>query len=144
MANVHASLSPKSNAILLAAWTAGAVAVSLIAPLVPWLLLALGTVFGAILGLMQRQALRESRAVLIATQTAMDVRRALTGSRPGRAYLYALWGSALLILTVAFALPHGGRYYGGLAGYFALAAIRELITLRETFVLQTLAVEPTT
>jgi hypothetical protein len=141
---VHASLSPKSNAILLAAWTAGAVAVSLIAPAVPWLLLALGAVLGAVVGMMQRQALRESRAGLIASQSAMDVRRALAASGSGRTYLYALWGSALLLVAAAYAIPQGGKYFGGFAGYFALAAIRELVTLRETLLLQTLAGEPTT
>ena len=138
---MHASLSPRAGATLLAAWTVGAVVVSMIAPAVPSLLLALGAVLGAALGMMQRRALRESRAALIASQSAMDVRRALATSGMGRAYLYALWSSVLLVLAAAYVLPNGGKHFGALAGYCALAALRELTTLRETFVLQALAVE---
>jgi hypothetical protein len=141
---VHASFSPKPNVILLAAWAAGIIAVSLIAPAIPSALLALGAVLGAALGMLQRRALRESRAALIVSQSAMDVRRALAATGSGRAYLYALWGSVLLVLAAAYALPTGGTGFGAIAGYCALAAVRELITLRETFVLQALAVEPAT
>jgi hypothetical protein len=90
---------------------------------------------------MQRQAIHQSRDALVASQTAMDVRRALAGTRAGRAYLYALWGSFLLLLAVAHTLPGGGKHFGIFAGYFALAATRELITLRETFTLDALAAE---
>lgn len=138
---MHASLSPKPNVILLAAWTAGTVAVSLCAPTIPSVLLALGAALGIVLGMLQRLALRESRAALIASRSAMDVRRALAATGSGRAYLYALWGSVLLVLAAAYALPTGGTYFGAIAGYCALATVRELITLRETFVLQALAVE---
>jgi hypothetical protein len=138
---VHASLSPKSTFTLLAAWAAGAVVVSIIAPAVPSQLLALGAALGAVLGTMQLRALRESRVALIASRSAMDVRRALAATGSGRAYLYALWGAVVLILAAAYTLPNGGRHLGALAGYLALAAVRELITLRETFVLQALAIE---
>jgi hypothetical protein len=141
---VHASLSPKSNFILLAAWTVAAVAVSLFAPEIPSVPLALGAVLGVALGILQRRALRDSRVALIASQSAMDVRRALAATGSGRAYLYALWGSVLLVLAAAYALPTGGTHFGAVAGYCALAAMRELITLRETFVLQALAVERAT
>jgi len=138
---VHASLSPKANVTLLAAWTGGAVAVSLFAPAVPSILLALGTVFGVALGMLQRRALREARSALIASQSAMDVRRALAATGSGRAYLYALWGSVLFDLIAAYALPSGGTHFGAIAGYCALAAVRELITLRESIVLRAFAVE---
>jgi hypothetical protein len=139
---VHASLSPKPNIVLLVVWTAGAVAVSLFAPVLPLILLAMGAIFGATLGLMQRRALRESRIALIASQSAMDVRRALAGTGAGRAYLYGLWGAVFLIFVAAYTLPAGGKHFGSFAGYFALAAVRELITLRETFILHTLAADP--
>jgi hypothetical protein len=44
---VHATLSPRLNLFLLAAWIIGAVAALLIAPVAPWMLLALGGVLGA-------------------------------------------------------------------------------------------------
>jgi hypothetical protein len=141
---VHASLLPRTNVILLSAWIAGAVVVSLHASVVPLATLALGAVLGAALGLLQRRALRESRVALIASQSAMDVRRALASTGSGRTYLYALWGSVLLVLVAAYALPTGGSHFGAVAGYCALAGMRELITLRESFVLQALAVERTT
>ena len=135
---MHASLSPKSNAGLLAAWTLGAASVSFIAPAIPCLVLALGATLGAVLGIMQCQAMRESRVALIASQSAMDVRRALTANGSGRAYLYAFWGSVSLTVVAAYTLADGGKHFGAFAGYFALAAVRELITLRETFVLRAL------
>jgi len=138
---MHASLSPRASAILLGVWTAGAVAVSLIAPAVPWTLLAVGIILGVGLGVLQLRALRESRAALIASQTASEVRRALAATGAGRAYLYALWGSVLPIIAVAYALSTGGKYFGALAGYCALAAVREVVSLREAVVLQALAVE---
>ena len=141
---MHASLSPKPNVLLLAVWTAGAVAVSFFAPVVPMELLALGAVVGASLGMMQRRALREARIALIASQSAMDVRRALAATGAGRKYLYALWGAVLLVVAAAYALPSGGTHFGAIAGYCTIAAVRELITLRETFVLQALSVERTT
>jgi hypothetical protein len=141
---VHASLSPKPNVILLAACTAVAVAVSLFAPMVPSAPLALGAVLGVVLGMLQWRALRESRVALIASRSAMDVRRALAATGSGRAYLYAFWGSVLLVLGAAYALPTGGTHFGAVAGYCALVSVRELITLRETFVLQALAVERAT
>jgi hypothetical protein len=139
---VHASLSPKHNAFLLAAWTVGTVTVALVAPAIPAALLALGVVLGAVLGMLQLRALREARIALIASQSAMDVRRALAATGSGRTYLFALWGSVFLIVVAAYVLPSGGKYLGAIAGYCALAAARELTTLRETFVLQALAVGP--
>lgn len=141
---MHASLSPKPNVLLLAAWTAGAVAVSLFAPVVPSVLLVLGAVVGAALGMLQRRALREARVALIASQSAMDVRRALAATGSGRTYLYALWGAVLLVVAAAYTLPTGGTHFGAIAGYCTLAAVREVITLRETFVLQALSAERTT
>jgi hypothetical protein len=141
---VHASLSPKPNVVLLAAWIAGAVAASLFAPAVPLVFLALGAVFGAALGLLQRRALRQSRVALIASQSAMDVRRALAATGSGRAYLYSLWASVPFVFAAAYSIPTGGAHFRAIAGYCALAAVREIITLRETFVLQALAAERAT
>jgi hypothetical protein len=141
--DMHASLAPIPNIIMVAAWIAGIVAVSFIAPQVPLALLAFGVLFGAALGILQRRAIRASRVALIASQSAMDVRRALAATGSGRAYLYALWGSVLMIVAAAYALPAGGDHFGAIAGYLALASVRELITLREAFVLEALAVGPT-
>ena len=104
--------------------------------------LALGAVLGAALGMLQHRALREASVALIASKSAMDVRRALAATVSGRAYLYALWGSVFLVVAAAYALPPGGTHFGAIAGYCALATVRELITLRETFALQALAAEP--
>jgi hypothetical protein len=138
---VHTSLLPKSNLVLLAVWAATVVIVSLVAPTTPWLLLGLGGFFGLCSRLLQIRALRESKSALITTQTAMDVRRALSSSRYGRLYLYALWGAVVLLLFAAYYLQTGGAHFGALAGYAAFAALRELLTLRSIYELQALAAE---
>ena len=62
-------------------------------------------------------------SALIASKSAMDVRRALAATVSGRAYLYALWGSVFLVVAAAYALPPGGTRFGAIAGHCALATV---------------------
>jgi hypothetical protein len=64
--------------------------VTLFAPTIPWLLLGVGALLGVLAGLIQLRALRESMSSLLAAKSAVGVRRALSGSRYGRMYLYFL------------------------------------------------------
>jgi hypothetical protein len=88
----------------------------LFASTIPWLLLGVGALLGVSAGLIQLRALRESMSSLLAAESAMGVRRALSGSRYGRMYLYGLWGSTISMLVLAFAVNQGGGLLGWVAG----------------------------
>ena len=130
---MHITLQPKTNVRLLIIWSAVAVVVALIASPVPWLFGGVGIALGLCAGIIQLGALRESSASLLATQTAMDVRRVLSSSRCGRLYLYVFWFSMFVLFVLAFYLLRGRAVIGLLAGYSAFAFTRELLTLRGTF-----------
>ena len=138
---MHKSLSPETNARLLAIWAVVVLAVVFIASPIPWLFLGLGTVFGAIAGTIQLRALRETAASLLTTQTLMEVRRVFRSSRSGRLYLHVFWACMVVLFVLAFALLHGRAYVGLLAGQAALAFTRELLTQRGTVELQTLSIQ---
>ncbi len=138
---MHTSLQPKTNAKLLAIWGVVAVAVAVVASPTPWPFLGSGLVLGACAGIIQLRALRESAAALVATQTAMEVRRVLSSSRSGRLYLYVFWFSVVALFALAFYFLRGRAFVGLLAGYSAFAFMRELLTLRGTFELHRLSLE---
>ena len=127
---MHTSLQPKTNAKLLMIWGVVAFGVAIVASPTPWLFLGVGLVLGVCAGIIQLRALRESAAALVATQTAMEVRRVLSSSRCGRLYLYAFWFSMVVLFALAFSLLGGRAFVGLLAGYSAFAFMRELLTLR--------------
>ena len=132
---MHTSLQPKTNAKLLVIWGVVALIVAVVATPTPWLFIGGGLVLGAWAGIIQLRALRESAAALVATQTAMEVRRVLSSSRSGRLYLYAFWFSMVLLFALAFYFLRGRAVVGLLAGYSAFAFMRELLTLRGTLAL---------
>jgi uncharacterized membrane protein len=138
---MHLSLQPKTNARLLILWGLVAVVVALAVSPTPWLFLGVGGGLGLCAGIIQLRALRESSASLLAAQTAMDVRRALSSSRSGRRYLYAFWGSMAVLVVLAFCCLRGRAGVGLLAGYPAFACAREFLTLRGTFELRRLSAE---
>ena len=138
---MHASLQPKTNAKLLVIWGVVALAVALVASPTPWPFLGGGLVLGACTGVIQLRALRESAAALVATETAMEVRRILSSSRYGRLYLYAFWFSMVMLFALAFYFLRGRAFVGLLAGYSAFAFMRELLTLRGTSELHRLSQE---
>jgi len=102
----------------------------------PWILLGVGALLGAIAGLIQLRALRESANSLVAAASAMDVRRALTSTRAGRMYVYVFWSSTVLLLVLALVARGGGGLLGWIAGACAFKALREAITLPATFELE--------
>jgi uncharacterized membrane protein len=136
---MHTSLQPKTNMKLLVVWGVFAVVVAFVASPTPWFFLGVGVALGFCAGIIQLRALRESSASLLTTQTAMEVRRALSSSRSGRLYLYAFWGSMAVLSVLAFYLLRGRAFVGLLAGYSAFAFTRELLALRGTFELHRLS-----
>ena len=138
---MHTTLQPKTNIKLLAIWGTITVVVVMVAFPVPWSMLVVGAALGACAGVIQLRSLRDSATLLLRAQTAMDVRRALSSSRTGRIYLYAFWGSMLILFAAAVYLLRDRAFVGLIASYSAFAFMRELVTLRGAYELHKISME---
>ena len=131
--HMHASLRPKHNLGLIALWAVAAAAFAYTTIPRPWTLMGIGAVLGAIAGTVQAAAARASTDTLLSTQTAMDVRRVLRMSAPGRLYLQILWLSVAAMLAVAYWMDASQVLILWMAGYAAFGMARELMTVPCTF-----------
>lgn len=142
MAKLHSSLSPANNILLILALGA---AVSLFLfvfrPHAPWALAVAGGIFGAIAGIMQHLGLKQCRDVLLSASSFIEVRSALNGTAWGRRFIRWLYFSKLALIAIALILvrqPLLAVVFAYFAGYCSLMFVREIITLRDTFLLQRL------
>src|SRR5580658_10415979 len=89
---MHATLAPKTNIRLIAILLVAAVAIGVLfaRPLL-WMSFALGAVIGAIIGVLQLLAIRKSDKLLLDATSAIAIRRALTTSGWGKAYVVLFW-----------------------------------------------------
>jgi hypothetical protein len=138
---MHASLRPRTNIWLLAVWGGIAAAVIAVAHPVPWPFIAAGRATGFLLGVLQLKVLRASFRPLLASQTSMDVRRALGSSRLGRLYLWLFWGAGVALLSVAAHVFRERAFIAFVGAYATFAFVRELVSLPATFELQRLSAE---
>ena len=135
---MHFTLTPRFNRLLLLGYCA--VLVVVIALIRTRFLPTFGAaiLLGASLGYIQSLAIRGAQGSLIASATAMDVRRALTSTVSGRRYIQLLWVSFVVISVLA--LTTSGRSFpacllGGLAG---LWLVRDVVTYRDMAMLSKL------
>ncbi|QOV89918.1 hypothetical protein [Humisphaera borealis] len=98
-----------------------------------WTAFVLGGLVGLVAGVCQLRAMRDAAGVLIAANDALAVRRALQESRWGRAYLAVFWIGGVAIIGLAIFLFGPDLAPGLLAGYLAMAAVRDLVTLKGAF-----------
>jgi hypothetical protein len=127
---LHASLSRKTNLKMLAVWLLAAIAISVFAGPVPWMLLACGVALGAISGGLQLRVIRQAPDALLASTTLMEVRRAMATTSTGRLYFHVFWGIAILQVALAAYLL-GNRFFAGwAASYCAYAFTRDLVAMR--------------
>lgn len=71
----------------------------------------------------------------------MEVRRGLTSSRWGRAYIACVYVSKVALAVLAFVLvktPLFRVVLGYAAAYISFMLIRDILTLKDTFTLRTL------
>ncbi len=102
----------------------------------------IGTLLGAIGGIMQHLSFRDASASFTTTASLLEVRSALKATTWGRRYIRFLWSCKLLLLILAFLLirePLFAVLFGYLAAYFSLMFVREIVTLRDTFFLHRLS-----
>ena len=142
--HMHTSLRPRTNIWLLAVWGGVAAVVIAFASPVPWPFFAAGGITGVCLGVLQVKAFRASFQSFLASQTAMDVRRALGSSHWGRLYLWSFWAAGVALLGVAVYLLRERAFVAFFGAYATFAFARELVTLRGTFELQRLSTESAT
>jgi hypothetical protein len=93
---------------------------------------AVGIGLGLSLGLLQQRAIQLAPAELVSSRTAMDVRRALSATPPGRWSISLLWAGFAALVVVAL-MTGGVRWpYSVLAGFSAQNLLREAMTLGAT------------
>lgn len=133
---MHATLKPKTNVILLILW--GALAVLLAASLspVPWFLFGLSALLGGTAGLVQARSLRSAEAELVAANSLMGVRNALSSSPWGKRYIILFWCSQAILLVLSVWKFSEGTPLLFPALYFGFAFVRELVSLPATFELK--------
>jgi hypothetical protein len=142
VAKSHATLSPRTNLLLLFVWAMVVVcAFVIVQPRLPVTLGLVGGLLGAWAGTMQHLSIRQDPSRFIAASSLMGVRRALTGTAWGRKYIAWLYFCKVVLLLMAFILIKEPLYrvaLGYLAAYFSLMLVRDAVTLRDTYALQRL------
>jgi hypothetical protein len=138
----HATLSPRTNVLLLFVWAMGVVfAFLVVQPRLPIALGLVGRLLGAIAGTMQHLSIGQDPSRFVAASSLMGVRRALTSTAWGRKYIAWLYFCKVVLLLIAFLLIRGPLFrvvLGYLAAYFSLMLVRDAVTLRDTYVLHRL------
>lgn len=142
VAKSHATLSPRTNVLLLFVWAMGVVLAFLAAqPRLPVTLGLAGGLLGAIAGTMQHLSISQDPSRFMAASSLMGVRRALTSTAWGRKYIVWLYFCKVVLLLIAFLLIREPLYrvaLGYLAAYFSLMLVRDAVTLKDTYVLHRL------
>ncbi|WP_035615969.1 hypothetical protein [Haloferula sp. BvORR071] len=134
---MHKSLRPSTYFLLLPVAAAIVVAALVLAVAPMQLLRGIGTgaVLGVVLGALQLRAISDAAEQLLASGSALEVRRALMSCKAGRFSIYGLWGVAGILAVVSSV---GGRIspLGFVASYAALVFARDLVALKGCFMLQ--------
>jgi hypothetical protein len=128
----HATLSPKTNIVLIFVFASLAAFMSLRFEPFPVLLLPMGLGLGVIGGLLQLKSFREGKEGFKSAKTMLEVRRVLKSTKSGKRYIYFLWASNLMLVVVGIATSSNPGVHI-FVGYFALMSAREIVTLKSTF-----------
>jgi hypothetical protein len=128
--------------MLIVVWATAVVSAFLIVqPRLPFTLALAGGLLGAVAGVMQHLSIMQAADGFIAASSLMGVRRAFTSTTWGRKYIAWLYFCKLTLVLIAFALIRHPLYrvvLGYLVAYLALMLVRDLVTLRDTFILHRL------
>lgn len=139
---IHTTLSPRTNLLLIVIWALVVVSgFVMVQPRLPFMLAITGGLCGALAGVMQHMSIRQDPCGFLAASSLMGVRRALTNTAWGRRYIACLYFSKFALIVIAFVLirnPLLQVVFGYLVAYFSLMLVRDIITLRDTFVLHSL------
>ena len=143
MSKPHSSLSPTTNVLLIFAWAAvAAVFLFVVEPHAPVIIAVVGAVLGAVGGVMQHLSFTQATKGFSAASTLPEVRSAFKATTWGTRYIRFLYFSKFVLIALAFVLvrqPLFAVIFGYIAGYFSLMFVREVVTLRDTFLLHRLS-----
>jgi len=96
-----------------------------------------GAVLGLLSGMMQTRGIQEAKGSILDADSMLAVRKRLKTTKWGKRYLYFLWGGSIVLVILS--LPYKTNpIFSFLVGYFTLMFIRDIVTLRSTFELDTL------
>ena len=139
---MHATLTPKANIRMIVIFAIALLVLVFLSPMPLWLFVALGAVLGVAGGFLQLRALRHSSPAFIHAETALEVRRVLTSSRWGKAYLAVFWLSGLLFVALSIFMFRQQFVFGWFAAFLMFGIVRDCITLIAVFELQRHASPP--
>jgi hypothetical protein len=126
---VHKSLTPRFNVTLIAIW----LVVLGVALAMAWqrslLLVCITLSLGVVAGLLQARALSATPDTFRSAGTAMEVRRALVSTLPGKLSIILLWGTGAAALVWAVVADPSNPILIWLAGYASFSVARESCTL---------------
>src|SRR5262245_6558497 len=98
---MHSTLTTRSNLMLIGASGVVAAATALIVRPKPFVALLTGGTFGVVVGVLQSKSMEQAGGLFRQASTAMDVRRALRSTSPGRWAIGVQWtGLAVLLAMV--------------------------------------------
>ncbi len=124
---MHSSLKLPTNVIIITACALVSGAISILSHPFPAIPLITGAVSGLAAGFMQNQSIAIARNAFRSAETAMEVRRALTSTIPGKRAIQIQWLSFPLLVASAVWIRNP---LGGVAGFGIFMCIRDLITLK--------------
>jgi hypothetical protein len=139
MSLTHASLRPTYNLLFIILWAVASVFfLFIVTPHAPIMLAIVGGGFGAVAGLMQHMGFTQATDRFDTASSLLEVRRALKATPWGSRYISWLYFCKLALIVIAFVLIRGPLLQvitGYLGGYLPLMFVRDLVTLRDTIVL---------
>ena len=139
---IHSSLSPRTNVLLICIWTAlTAFSFLVLSPHLPFGLGVVGGLLGSAAGIFQHLSIKQNPAGFLSASSLMEVRRGLTSNRWGRTYIASIYSSKVILAVLAYALIRTPLYrvvLGYVVAYVSFMLVRDVLTLKDTFVLRTL------
>jgi hypothetical protein len=121
---MHATLKPGPNIAFIAIWAIVATILSFFGGTVPYIALIIGGILGALTGNLQLRAMRSSVALFRQANSAMEVRRALVSTSPGKRAIQLQWAGAAILICIGIITKDPLRT--PLVGYFAFMCIRDI------------------
>jgi hypothetical protein len=125
---MYTTLKPRTNMALVFVSAGVAVTALLFTRPVPVTPALIGALLGGLAGVLQSRSMRAAPSTFQQAQTAMDVRRALTSTVPGKRAIQVQWVGAFILLGAGLWI--GNPLGGWVTGYALLMCARDLVALR--------------
>ncbi len=130
---MHATLTPRANFKLIALWCTLLTACAMFSSrsaVLPFV--AFGTA-GIVAGMLQTRALLGRRTSFLRAETALEVRRALVATLPGKLAVAMVWVKAAALLALVLSQGEYANVQTILGCYAAFALARECASLPGVF-----------